>query len=128
MSNYEKQIATEFAEHSMAKGFIVYMAESGTYGFLTDDTGKRVLSFGIDFGSIKLSGNYKHGSREIGSGWRMERTVSAKELTRDQISQYLNAHAPQWALRGYTGKIEYATLESHLKAWGPSSKPRRLSD
>lgn len=125
---YDKQIATEFAKHVVSKGFTVYMAESGTYGFLTDNSEKRALSFGVDLGSIKLSGNFKHASRERGRGWRFKRTVHPRALTPTEISDYLYAQAPKWALIGTTGTVEYATVADMLKQWGSSSKYQKFGD
>ncbi len=122
----DKQTAAEFAKHAANKGFTVYLAKSGTYGFLTDNSETRALSFGVDFGSIKFSGNYRRPSRNRGTGWRMERTVSPNELSASEIADLLHANAPQWALSGTTGPVEYATVKDMLKQWGQSSKYQKL--
>ena len=103
---YERETARRFAEHAKALGFRAFLAESGHYGYITDEDAQRVMSFGVDFGSIKLSGNYR-ASRLTGSGWEIERDIGAESLTRDEMAGYL--HAPTWVRDAtpYVTEAEY---------------------
>ena len=65
---YYKQIAKEIAETATSIGFDAYLAERGTYGFITD--GERVVSFDADrVGPASLSGNHYPPCRQYGTGW-----------------------------------------------------------
>jgi hypothetical protein len=107
---------TAFADHIKSLGFTVYMATAAHYGFITDDTGSRVLSFNIRDGS--LGGNYGPPSRESGTGWRMEtRTWDLK--TAEDVHRALYAEAPSFAGKGWKN---YTTAAQHLKTYGASSR------
>lgn len=71
--SYLKNDARAFAERIKALGFAVYIAERGTYGFITDETESRVLSFSMSDG-YRLGGNYGPPSQESGTGWVLEAT------------------------------------------------------
>ena len=62
----------EYAQQIKALGFRVWLAKSNTYGFISDDTGSRVLSWSTEDLSGALSGNYGPASRESGTGWKHE--------------------------------------------------------
>lgn len=80
----------EFAERITRFGFRVYIANpnygSKNYGFITDDSESRVLSFSFKGGS--LSGNYGPPSAESGTGWRMDESPSDL-TTADEIRKSL---------------------------------------
>ena len=105
----------EYAEAVKAhapEGVTVYLAESGTYGFFTN--GKRVVSFGIGPGGIKLSGHYQP-SQGSGSGWRISDDAPAP--TEQRILESLSALAPRWANKTPV----YTTLERYLATYQSSS-------
>lgn len=107
---------TSFVDHIKSLGFVVYAAERGHYGFITDDTGARCLSFSIRDGS--LSGNYGPPSTTSGTGWRME-THTWDLKTAEDVRRALYAPAPLWAGNGWK---HYTTVAQHLKAYGISSR------
>lgn len=94
-------------------GYVVYVAEKGTYGFYTDENGERVVSFGLDLGNIKWSGNYiSERNSGMGTGWRMQQ---------DTFYNMLYAPAPHWATwRG--GRWRYATEQDQLDRYGATSR------
>lgn len=57
MLNPRMQEARNFAERITHMGFTVYLAEPGPYGFITDETESRVLSFSFN-DMTSLGGNY----------------------------------------------------------------------
>ena len=70
--NYRVRSGVEYAQQIKALGFRVWLAKSNTYGFISDDTGSRVLSWSTEDLSGALSGNYGPASRESGAGWKHE--------------------------------------------------------
>lgn len=116
MLTSKKERALEFAEHVTKQGFIAHIASRGNYGFFTDVDGKRVVSFQVDFWSIRLSGNY-HASRASGTGWGMGEIEYISSLAKQDLNRLLNANAPYWA----NLKPVYTTAEEHLDAYGKSS-------
>lgn len=119
---YNVTAAHEFAQRIKALGFVVYMAEQGHYGFISDDTGARVLSFQFNGYEDSLSGNYGPPSRESGTGWRMD--VTPQQLrTAEDVQEALNAYPPAFCGKGWRN---LTTLAMHLQAYGPSSKYRKI--
>lgn len=115
--NYKQEAIKEFSDQVKAVGFRVFLAESGIYGFYTDEAGSRVVSFHYDLAGIHLSGNYKTSNpKRTGSGWGIfEGCPSAKD-----IKDAFDAAAPQWALSGATWR--YTSLGEHLAMYQKSSK------
>jgi hypothetical protein len=111
------QVIQDYAQHLTKLGFPVYLAESGTHGFFTDDTGERVVSFQFDFFEIHLSGNYTANS-EGGTGWQLSNHAGHKP-TRAQVVGFLTANAPQWAMRD--SRPIYTTADAQLERYGKSS-------
>lgn len=102
-------------------GFDVYIAKSGTYGFITDEKQERVLSFSFT-DHASLSGNYGPASRESGTGWRLD--VDPWELkTAEDVHKALYASAPKFCGNGWK---HYETVAQHLAVYGSSSKYVRL--
>ena len=114
MSNYSKQVISELASELTNAGFRVFIAKSGTYGFYTDGTGERVVSFQVDYLSPSFGGNYK--SKHCGTGWRIDPIGSFEDM--------LNAPAPYWATKGE--QVKLTTLEQHLATYQSSSQYKEL--
>jgi hypothetical protein len=109
MSDYEKEIVNDLVGKIKAAGFRAFVAERGTYGFFTDADGTQVISFGVDLGTVTVSGNYKTDRpRETGTGWVIEKTVGDVPDVKALFDQY----PPRWA----TGdaKWSFTTLDRHL--------------
>ena len=115
-----------FAGKIKAWGFRVWIAESGDYGFISDDRPPapnklaRVLSFSFSRGS-SLSGNYGPPSTNSGTGWKMDITPGDLKSA-DDVLKALNAHAPEWTRRGGVGWKHYTTVAKHLAMYQSSSK------
>lgn len=115
MSDYIKEQVNELAEAIKAKGFRVFIANRGTYGFFTDTDGARVISFQYDLGVVSFSGNYKTPNpRSTGTGWRISEGIPYN------YDEVFSAYPPQWATRGV--EWEYTTLDQHLETYNKSSK------
>jgi len=119
--SYLQKEAAQFAGFIKGLGFTVYMAEQGHYGFITDETESRVLSF--QFGvPNRLSGNYCPASRESGTGWAMDQDPSDLK-TADDVRKALYSH-PHFNVG--LGWKSFTTVKQHLEMYGPSSKYTKL--
>lgn len=124
MSNWKKEVTLELAQSILKAGYRVFIAESGTYGFFTDQHGDKIVSFQLGILNFSFSGNYKTSSpRTTGTGWRIDDEKSLPILKSD-FDRIFNTGAPQWALRG--AKWRYTTLEEHLNSYQWSSKYTEL--
>lgn len=114
----ERKIIDQLANEILSEGgYRVFVSGSGTYGFYTDNSGKRVVSFQVDYGTPVFSGNYRTNQPELtGKGWRM--SCPGEEVG---FHEMINAEAPAWATRGAT-VVKYTTLEQFLETYQPSSK------
>lgn len=118
---WKEQAAREFAERIKSLGFVVYMAEKGTYGFITDETESRVLSFSMeDMGS--LSGNYGPPSQKSGTGWKMDTTPGGLQTAED-VRRALYAMPPRWCGDGWK---RVSSVKDYLDAYGASSKFEKI--
>lgn len=119
---YNVTEAHDFAQRIKALGFVVYLATAGHYGFISDDTGARVLSF--DFAGVEdtLSGNYGPASHESGTGWRMDLRPQSL-TTAERVKAALYAYPPEWCRGGWR---HFTTLEQHLARYGDSSGYRKI--
>jgi hypothetical protein len=126
MSDY--QTAREFAQFIKGLGFRAFVAGTpggdGTrgYGFITDASGERVLSF--QMGDQSLGGNYGPPSREAGTGWRLPDSIYSLK-TADDVRAALNAYPEPFCQRATDtrgGWKYFTTLEQHLGQYGSSSK------
>jgi hypothetical protein len=113
--------ATDFARRVRGLGFRVFLAKDDHYGFITDDTGSRVLSFSMRDGT-SLSGNYGPPSQKSGTGWRLEQAPSDL-VTAEDVRRALYAGAPHWCGDGWK---RYTTLEQHMALYGSSSEYREV--
>lgn len=118
--DYREEMFMELANAIMAKGFTVYIAEQGTYGFYTDGTGQRVVSIAVGL-ETTFSGQYQP-SRENGSGWRMD----APNMTKAGLHSALYAHVPSW-IRFTEGALKFTTLKQYLEVYQKSSRYRILN-
>lgn len=88
---YERATIAALAQEIKAAGFRAFIAKDGTYGFYTNEDGSRVVSFGLDFGCPKFSGNHvSDNPKSCGTGWRME--------SQGTFADMLAATTPHWAL------------------------------
>ena len=111
-----RESAAAFAGFVKAKGFRVFIAKAGTYGFVTDESESRVMSFSFTDGG-SLGGNYGPPSTSSGTGWRMDE--SPWDLrSADDIRRALNAHPPGFC---GTGWRYMTTVKQHLAMYGDSS-------
>jgi hypothetical protein len=111
-----RESAAAFAGFVKAKGFRVFMAKAGTYGFVTDESESRVLSFSFTDGG-SLSGNYGPPSTSSGSGWRMDDSPWDLRSVED-IRRALYARPPEFCGRGWK---HLTTVKQHLAMYGDSS-------
>lgn len=133
--SHAKEEAREFVGKVKALGFRAFLAKDGTYGFVTDAEGSRVLSFSFGWDQ-SLGGNYGPPSRESGTGWRMDESPYHLR-TKEDVKRALYAEAPSWCRRAGSqrcgqcgqprpsdhngGWKHYTTLEQHLAMYGSSS-------
>lgn len=110
---YKKEMLITLCASIMAEGFRVFISERGPYGFYTDAEGTRLVSFGIDLGTMRLSGNYKTSApKSCGTGWRID--------TYSTFEGAFNQCAPRWAIHDATWK--YTTLAQYMSEYQQSSK------
>ncbi len=114
MDYIQEQIA-EIAKDIKSKGYRVFIAERGTYGFFTDKEGSRIISFQCESGVFSFSGNYKtNNPKSTGTGWRITEDLPYN------YDQLFAACPPYWAIGQATWK--YTTLDQHLSVYDKSSK------
>lgn len=123
--NPGQRYARDFAARITALGFVVYLAERGDYGFITDATESRVLHFGSQG---DLSGAYTPPSVHSGTGWRMESTMGELQTAED-VRRVLYADAPRFAYgpRSEKGWQRYSTVADILALYGSSSRYARFN-
>jgi hypothetical protein len=108
--SWKIEATSELAKNIKASGFRVFIAKSGTYGFYTDAEGSKVVSFQLDLGGFKFTGNYKTNQpTQCGTGWQL-----AEGTYQGMFNEF-----PSWSLRGASWK--YTTLEQYLATYHPSS-------
>lgn len=109
----ERETSMKFAYNVKRMGFRVFLSESKEYGFITDETEKRVLSFGTSYGMINLSGVY-HANPNHGSGWGIAKELDVIQ-SKNFIQECLYMPSP------YTGTT-LSTVKDYLKTYQSSSK------
>lgn len=111
----------EFAAKIKSWGFRIWFAERGYYGFISDDTLSRVLTFNLRDGTL---GNcYGPPSTESGTGWRLHGnpwTLKNPDHVRELLYEY-----PTVRQCGNGWKY-LTTVDQHLKMYGPSSRYREV--
>jgi hypothetical protein len=116
MSSHIRDEVLAFARRISDLGFTVYIAKSGTYGFITDDSESRVLSFSFtDCGS--LSGNYGPPSTKSGTGWRMDEKPH-NLTTAKAVREALYENPPPWSKGGWR---YLSTVAQYWQHYDPSS-------
>ena len=109
-----------FCERIKVLGFRVYLSKHKDYGFITDDSESRVLSFSFRDGG-SLGGNYGPPTTQCGTGWRMD--GSPWDLkTADDVRKALYAFIPSW-VGGPTARaaIKPSTVAQYRAAYQSSS-------
>lgn len=115
--NLKADDASEFAQRIKALGFLVFVAERGHYGFITDDTERRVLTFSFsDCGS--LGGCYGPPSTTSGTGWRLEGAPNTLKSAED-VRQALYSYPPAYCGNGWK---YLSTVNQYLALYGDSSR------
>lgn len=113
----------DFAQRITAMGFTVYIAERGGYGFITDSTETRVLTFSFSDGG-SLGGCYGPASTTSGTGWRMDE--SPYDLTTpESVKRALYATPPRWAGNGWK---HLTTVAQYLQTYNSSSRFARFTE
>lgn len=116
--NRYRQEAEDFAQRMIGLGFTAYIAESGEYGFITDDTESRVLSFNVR-GYRELSNNYGPPSRESGTGWLLPMNTYDLKTAIDVTEALYAMPPPSQCGSGW----KYLTsVKQYLDAYGASSR------
>lgn len=111
----------DFVNRIKSFGFTVYLAERGTYGFITDDSNSRILAFSFTDGG-NLGGAYGPPSKSSGTGWRMDKKPESLTSV-EAINDALYATAPPWTSRnGPKGWERYSTVADYLALYGSSSR------
>jgi hypothetical protein len=106
-----------FASRITAWGFKVYIAQAGHYGFITDESESRVLSFSFSDGG-SLSGNYGPPSTTSGTSWRMN--LRPHELaSAAKVQEALYDMPPNWSKKGWR---YVTTVAQHLQHYGSSAQ------
>lgn len=116
MSTLDRKIETyEFAARMIAMGFRVFVAEQETYGYITNDTGSRVLCFSFSW-DCSLSGAYGPPTTTSGTGWRMDETPDMLR-TKEDVNAALYATPPLWCRGGW----KHLSTEAQYRAQYQSS-------
>lgn len=134
--NIREEVA-QWAGTVKGLGFRVWLAKCGTYGFISDASESRVLSFGFRDGG-SLGGNYGPPSQESGTGWRLNGAPWDLKTAAD-VRAALYMEAPSWTRRGGarcshcghthgkpSGWQSYTTVAQHLATYGRSSDYREI--
>jgi len=129
--NTREQVA-QWAGTIKGLGFRVWLDKGGTYGFISDESESRVLSFGFRDGG-SLGGNYGPPSQESGTGWRLD-GAPWDLTTAAAVKAKLYEPAPEWTRRAAprcgscghghgkpSGWQHYQTVSQHLAMYGKSS-------
>lgn len=105
----------EVTTQAIALGFVVYLSGSNEYGFFTDASGSRIVSFGVDISGIHFSGNYE--SLSAGTGWRLNADDILKAWKESQ-------HPPSWATK--CERVRLTSSQDHLERYGKTSKYSKI--
>lgn len=123
MSKHDKELVAHIASLAVKAGYRAFIAESGTYGFFTNQEGSHLVSFQS---SLELSflGNYraiKHSDgKSVGSGWRMDYSKIPQNVTDIRALFDTAACPPRWATNGLA--VRLTNLEQHQKTYQSSSR------
>lgn len=121
MGNYKKDAAVELAKAIKTNtGYRVFLSEKVgcSHGFITNDSGSRVVSFQYDLFGFRFSGNYK--SKRCGTGWVMDEVEVEHVTNKETLDRLFNNRSiPLWATNGE--QVKLVTLDEHLKTYGQSN-------
>lgn len=76
---YQLKVIEELSEKLLAFGFRVFLSESKTYGFYTNEKGCPLISFQVNYLTPVFSGNYSPATKRHGTGWRIKTNPDTKE-------------------------------------------------
>ena len=111
---YKEKYIAELAQDIKAAGFRVFLAESGTHGFYTDDQGSKIVSFQLDILTPTFSGNYDTSNpSQAGQGWIIGTGSDNYKAIFDET--------PPTAHFGNT-KWRYKSLNDYISLYQKSSK------
>lgn len=113
-----REHAILFARRVTELGFKIYIARAGHYGFVTDETESRVLSFDFTRFEGYLGGNYGPPSTDFGTGWRIN-TSPCELKTAEDVKKALYAH-PEY--RSHSSWKYFVTVAQYLATYDHSSK------
>ena len=112
--SYQQDAIKEVVEKLKNEGFLVWVAESGLYGFYSGVSKKRVVYFEVKYGVVEYTGCYRPkkpgDGRYIGTGWSIPFNGI---LSGNQYTTILDLAAPQWATNGLG--VIYNDVDNHLK-------------
>lgn len=118
----DQKRAHDFAVRMISLGFHAYLAKTSDYGFITDSTESRVMSFSGRDGS--LSGNYGPPSQRSGTGWRLSKSTWHL-ITAADVREALYEHPFPGCGDGWK---YFTTVKQHLALYGSSSGYARVTD
>jgi hypothetical protein len=113
MANYKIELMDKVVKELLDRGWRVFVAESGTHGFYTNESGDYIVSIQSDYGGVNVSGNYR--SQLCGTGWRIDDVFNIA-----QAKSYFECGAPRWATRGES--VKKVSLSGYLDSYQKSSK------
>lgn len=120
-----QQATNELATKLKNLGYVVYLAESGTYGFFHKPNETKHISFQIDYFFFNFSSNYK--GENIGTGHRLTNDEKCniweveKFATSEFFESLINCR-PYSSRRKKEKFLRWSTVQEHLDFYGSSSK------
>lgn len=116
--NDRKQLILQTARTLKTYGYRAFIAERGTYCFYTNTEGTRVVSIGVEWGCLHVTGNYKS-TRPLLSGRNWLITEMIDYISENQAEQFIAEEIPQW-VKLISLQVAYTTLDEYLNAYKAS--------
>lgn len=119
-----KECISQLCEKLKSLGYIVYLAESGTYGFFHRPNEDKHINFQIDYFFFQFSSNHK--GNNIGTGHRLTSDEQCllweidKFCTKDFCERLLNC-APYKSRRKNETFTRWSTVAEHLTFYSSSN-------
>ena len=127
----DQKYTQQLVNKLLSLGYVVYLAQGGTYGFFHRPNETKYISFQIDYFFFNFSANHK--SQNLGTGYRITSDEQCKIwdienfCTKDFCEKLLNC--PPYTSRRKNEKfLRWSTVEEHLNFYGPSSKYKLCVD